>query len=149
MGSLVGCAAARTAPLPAAMAEGPGNYVGDGRESEWLQKGTRVRVRVSDPRYNGREGVVLPRGGEAEGRVGVELTDWPKKLLSLRRDSLEVLSPRSSASDDASEEDEGENEVGSPSFPAQPTTSQSGCTGVRSVMFTLLPPCFSACHVLV
>ena len=112
------------------MAEGPWKHVGGGRESDWLQEGTRVRVRVSDPRYNGCEGVVLPRGREAEGRVGMELTCESKKVLSLKRDSLQVLAPRSSASDDASEEDEGEDEVGSPSLPTQPTTSQCGCTGV-------------------
>ena len=116
------------------MAESPGQNVGGGRESELLQEGTRVRVSVCDPRYNGCEGVVLRRGREAEGRVGVELIDRPNNKLSVRRDSLQVLSPRSE-SDEPSAGNEGEKEVGSLSFPPSPLHCNDG---VRVHMFKII-----------
>lgn len=88
------------------MAAGLGGdtMIGGMRGSE-VREGTRVRISVSDARYNGCEGVVC-RGATA-GRIGVELTldSESKKKLSVTPDSLHVL-PASSSSSDASNDPE-------------------------------------------
>ena len=97
---------ASTRKLARAMAAGLGGdtMIGGMRGSE-VREGTRVRISVSDARYNGCEGVVC-RGATA-GRIGVELTldSESKKKLSVTPDSLHVL-PASSSSSDASNDPE-------------------------------------------
>lgn len=63
---------------------------------------------MSDPRYDGCEGLVLPQGrGEARGRIGVEMIYGNKELMygakkwfSVGCDKLLVLSPGHEASDE-------------------------------------------------
>jgi hypothetical protein len=100
--------------------------MGSARRQPELREGTRVKLRVSDPRYDGCEGVVLPLGrGEARGRIGVELIYGPKELMygpkkqvSVGRDKLLVLSPRHEASD-------GTKEVST--LPSPATSSHGQC----------------------
>ena len=95
----------------AAMAGDLGELMSSARRLPELRQGTRVKLRVSDPRYDGCEGVVLTQGrGEARGRIGVELIYGPKELLygakkqlSVGRDKLLVLSPGHEASDETEE----------------------------------------------
>jgi hypothetical protein len=91
-----------------------GEPMGSARRQPELRQGTRVKLRVSNPRYDGCEGVVLPQGcGEERGRIGVQLIYYddkdsrlmygPKKQVSVGRDKLLVLSPRHEASDERKE----------------------------------------------
>ena len=86
------------------MAGGLGGDIGGMRGSE-VREGTRVRICVSDARYNGCEGVVCR--GATTGRIGVELMldSESKKKLSVTPDSLHVL-PASSSSRYASNDPE-------------------------------------------
>ena len=96
------------------MAGDLGELMSSARRLPELRQGTRVKLRVSDPRYDGCEGVVLPQGcGEERGRIGVQLIYYddkdsrlmygPKKQVSVGRDKLLVLSPGHEASDETEE----------------------------------------------